>query len=37
VKFDGDTITIEGMVKIATFYDPDGNAMMLAEDFTNTQ
>ena len=37
VKFDGDTITIEGMVSIATFYDPDGNAMMLAEDLTNTQ
>lgn len=37
VKFDGDTITMEGMVSIATFYDPDGNAMMLAEDLTNTQ
>lgn len=34
VKFDGDTETIEGMVKIATFYDPDGNALMLAEDLT---
>ena len=34
VKFDGDTITMEGMVSIATFYDPDGNAMMLAEDLT---
>lgn len=37
VKFDGDTITMEGMVSIATFYDPDGNAMMLAEDLTNRQ
>lgn len=35
VKFDGDTITMEGMVSIATFYDPDGNAMMLAEDLMN--
>jgi catechol 2,3-dioxygenase-like lactoylglutathione lyase family enzyme len=29
--FDGDTYEIEGMVKLATFYDPDGNAWMLAE------
>ena len=29
VKFDGDTMTIEGMVRLATFYDPDGNKMML--------
>lgn len=34
VKFDGDTIVVEGMVKTATFYDPDGNALMLAEDLT---
>ena len=34
VKFDGDTVVVEGMVKTATFYDPDGNAMMLAEDLT---
>jgi catechol 2,3-dioxygenase-like lactoylglutathione lyase family enzyme len=31
VKFDGDTYEIEGMVKLATFYDPDGNPFMLAE------
>lgn len=31
VKFDGDTEVIEGMVKTATFYDPDGNALMLAQ------
>ena len=31
VKFDGDTIEIPGMVKLATFYDPDGNTYMLAE------
>lgn len=34
VKFDGETVVVEGMVKTATFYDPDGNAMMLAEDLT---
>ncbi|QUS56119.1 VOC family protein [Pseudovibrio brasiliensis] len=34
VKFDGETQTIEGMVSTATFYDPDGNAMMLAQDLT---
>lgn len=31
VRFDGDTYEIEGMVKLATFYDPDGNSYMLAE------
>ena len=30
VRFDGETYAIEGMVKLATFYDPDGNAFMLA-------
>lgn len=35
VKFDGDTDVVEGMVKTATFYDPDGNALMLAEDLTS--
>jgi predicted enzyme related to lactoylglutathione lyase len=29
VGFDGPTNVIEGMVKLATFYDPDGNALML--------
>lgn len=29
VRFDGPTRTIEGMVKLATFYDPDGNTFML--------
>ena len=29
VRFDGDTQTIPGMVKLATFFDPDGNAYML--------
>lgn len=34
VKFDGETDVIEGMVKTATFYDPDGNALMLAQDLS---
>jgi hypothetical protein len=34
VVFDGETDVVEGMVKTATFYDPDGNALMLAEDLT---
>lgn len=35
VKFDGETDVVEGMVKTATFYDLDGNALMLAEDLTS--
>lgn len=31
VRFDGPTRTYEGMVKLATFYDPDGNTLMLYE------
>ena len=34
VKFDGETDVVEGMVSTATFYDPDGNALMLAQDLT---
>ena len=34
VRFDGETETIEGMVSTATFYDPDNNALMLAQDLT---
>lgn len=34
VKFDGETIVFEGMVSTATLYDPDGNALMLAQDLT---
>lgn len=34
VKFDGDIERIEGMVSITTFYDLDGNAVMLAEDLS---
>jgi predicted enzyme related to lactoylglutathione lyase len=29
VRFDGDTIEIPEMVKLATFFDPDGNSLML--------
>lgn len=35
VKFDGETIVVENMVKTATFYDPDGNALMIAQDLTS--
>ena len=31
VSFDGDIVDIPGMVKLATFFDPDGNSYMLAE------
>lgn len=34
VEFDGETETVEGMVSTATFYDPDGNALMLAQDLS---
>lgn len=34
IRFDGSTETIEGMVSTATFYDPDGNALMLAQDLS---
>ncbi|WP_299985447.1 VOC family protein [uncultured Ruegeria sp.] len=34
VRFDGPTETVEGMVSTATFYDLDGNALMLAQDLT---
>ena len=32
VKFDGDTIVIPDMVKLATFYDLDGNKLMFYQD-----
>ena len=34
VKFDGPTVSVEGMVHLATFYDPDGNALMIAQDLS---
>ena len=36
VEFDGETIVVEGMVSTATFYDPDRNALMLAQDLTGS-
>jgi hypothetical protein len=32
VRFDGPTQEIPGMVKLATFFDPDGNPMMFSQD-----
>lgn len=34
VTFDGPTETVDGMVSTATFYDPDGNTLMIAQDLT---
>jgi predicted enzyme related to lactoylglutathione lyase len=34
VTFDGDTLTIPGMVRLATFCDPDGNKLMLYQDLS---
>lgn len=31
VRFDGETQTVDGMVSLAIFYDPDGNALMIAQ------
>ncbi len=35
VRFDGPTEVIEGMASLATFYDPDNNALMIAQDHTS--
>ncbi|HEX8300607.1 VOC family protein [Sphingomonas sp.] len=32
VRLDGDIMEISGMVKLLTFYDPDGNALMFYQD-----
>ena len=32
VRFEGETDVIPGMVKLATFFDPDGNTLMLYQD-----
>jgi CreA protein len=32
VPFDGETCDIEGFVRLATMYDPDGNVVMLYQD-----
>jgi predicted enzyme related to lactoylglutathione lyase len=34
VRFDGETISLPGMVRLATFYDPDGNKLMLYQDLS---
>lgn len=34
VAFDGETLTVAGMVRLATFYDPDGNKLMLFQDLS---
>lgn len=31
VSFDGETLVIPDLVKLATFYDPDGHKLMLSE------
>lgn len=35
VRFDGATETMEGMVSLASFYDPAGNALMIAQDLSD--
>ena len=34
VKFDGETRVIPDMVSLATFFDPDGNHLMLYQDLS---
>ena len=34
VRFDGKTREYPGMVKLATFFDPDGNTLMLYQDLS---
>lgn len=34
VRFDGETLTIPEMVRLATFFDPDGNKHMLYQDLS---
>ena len=35
VRFDGETHEIPHMVRLATFFDPDGNRHMLSEDLSD--
>ena len=35
VRFDGETQTIPEMVKLATFFDPDGNSLMFFESLSD--
>jgi predicted enzyme related to lactoylglutathione lyase len=32
VRLEGESFELEGMVRLATFYDPNGNAFMLAQN-----
>lgn len=34
VTFDGDILEIPEMVKLLTFFDPDGNTLMVAQDLS---
>lgn len=34
VRFDGPPIEHEGLARLSTFYDPDGHALMLAQDLS---
>lgn len=34
VRLDGDIMTIPDMVRLQTFYDPDGNALMFFQDLS---
>jgi CreA protein len=36
VRFDGETCTIEGWVRLATVFDPDGNPIMLAQSLVGS-
>ena len=36
IRFDGDTITIPDMVKLATFFDCDGHKLMLYQSLGDT-
>ncbi len=35
VRFDGDTFEIPEMVKLATFFDPDGNSLMFFQSLSD--
>ena len=37
VRLDGEIMTIEGMVRLQTFYDPDGNSLMFYQDLASDQ
>lgn len=34
VRLDGDIMTVPDMVRLQTFYDPDGNSLMFFEDIS---